>query len=301
MKWNELTEIFSGYKLAYKNYIFVLLKMYTQRKFVGRKNVTIKIKLKDGKKLVVPFGWAKYYSEINSLQSKIKNKNISDIKLSDKGISFNYNGHPLIMDMPKFSDPYAVFLKEEYKYLEVRGKDVIDIGVNIGDSLIYFAIKGAKRVIGLEPYPYAFSFAERNVKLNEIHNIILLNCGYGKDDDVIVSESLTSPGSSLVNSSIGRKIKVISLRTIINTYDLKTIILKMDCEGCEYALMDEDDEIFDKIEMIQLEYHYGYERIVDKLKNLGFNVTFTLPKNSYNAYATNPYMNIGYIYAIQNK
>ena len=82
----------------------------------------------------------------------------------------------------------AVFFKEEYKFLDIKDRDVIDIGMNIGDSSIYFSINGAKRVIGVEPYPYTFSIAEKNVKLNEIKNIILLNAGYGQDSTVIIED-----------------------------------------------------------------------------------------------------------------
>jgi GT2 family glycosyltransferase len=53
--------------------------------------------------------------------------------------------------------------RKEYSFLNVVNRDVIDIGMNIGDSTIYFALNGARRVIGLEPYPYAFSYAKINV------------------------------------------------------------------------------------------------------------------------------------------
>jgi len=33
-----------------------------------------------------------------------------------------------------------------YKWLDVKGKDVVDVGANIGDSAIYFALRRAKRL-----------------------------------------------------------------------------------------------------------------------------------------------------------
>ncbi len=71
----------------------------------------------------------------------------------------------------------------------------------------------------------------------------------------------------------------------------------MDCEGCEYALLDEDDETLKKIEMFQIEYHYGYQKLVSKLKETGFDVRHSEPVKSYNPDAENPNMNVGYIYA----
>lgn len=173
--------------------------------------------------------------------------------------------------------------------------------MNIGDSLIYFVLNGADRVIGIEPYPYAFSFAQKNVKLNDIHNVILLNAGYGRDGTIIVSEGFSAGDSSLISSNKGKEIPVISLRTLVSQQNFKNFVLKMNCEGCEYALLDEDDEIFQYIQMIQIEYHYGYENIVNKLKNVGLDVRFTEPQRFYNPYATNPNMELGYIYAQRSK
>ena len=47
------------------------------------------------------------------------------------------------------------FIKEQYKWLDVEGKNVVDVGANIGDTAIYFALKGAKHVYAFEPYPYS--------------------------------------------------------------------------------------------------------------------------------------------------
>jgi FkbM family methyltransferase len=40
--------------------------------------------------------------------------------------------------------------------LGVEGRVVVDVGAFVGDSTIYFALKGADRVITVEPYPGAF-------------------------------------------------------------------------------------------------------------------------------------------------
>jgi FkbM family methyltransferase len=71
----------------------------------------------------------------------------------------------------------------------MKERDVIDVGMNIGDSSIYFSINGANRVIGLETSPYAFSLAEKNVTLNRLNNVILLNAGYGKDSITSIDQT----------------------------------------------------------------------------------------------------------------
>lgn len=271
----------------------VLFTIYIKGKASRRENINIKVLLRDGESLTVPYGWATTYVRLIN----IENDKISELKLTNNGISFRYNGLPVTMDPARFSDPDAVFFHEDYKFLDVKNKDVIDIGMNIGDSSIYFSINGAKRVIGLEPYPYAFSFAEKNVKLNNIQNIILINAGYGKNSNVIVPEKISSNGSSLIYSDEGKEINILSLKTLINRYNITNAVFKMDCEGCEYNLLNEDKEVFNHLEMIQIEYHYGYENLVKKLKDIGFDVKYTEPRKSYNPDAENHNMEVGYIYA----
>jgi len=54
------------------------------------------------------------------------------------------------------------FLKSDYKDLPVSKKWVLDIGMNIGDSSIYFILNGATKVIGIEPFPKNFEIALKN-------------------------------------------------------------------------------------------------------------------------------------------
>ena len=71
----------------------------------------------------------------------------------------------------------------------------------------------------------------------------------------------------------------------------------MDCEGCEYNLVNEDKDVLDRFSQMQIEYHYGPKKLVEKLRNSGFDVKYTEPKKSYNAQLENPNLCSGYIYA----
>jgi len=59
-----------------------------------------------------------------------------------------------------------IFEEDMYEILDVKGKIVVDVGAYIGDSAIYFALKGAKRVFAIESYPYAFAEKLENIILN---------------------------------------------------------------------------------------------------------------------------------------
>jgi FkbM family methyltransferase len=291
----NLLRTIRDYRAVYRNYFKILYTLYKNKdKSMTNEKIEVKVILKNGEKMVVPYGFVTTYVRLHS----IANPNISDLRLTKQGIYFTYKNHPVILNVGRFSDPDAVFFHEDYKFLEVKDIDVIDIGMNIGDSSIYFSLNGASKVFGIEPYPYAFLLANENVKLNNIDNIITLNAGYGIDSEIVLDETkISNNASSLVGSEKGLKIPILSLNTLFNKYDIREAVVKMDCEGCEYALLNEDEKVIRKIKQFQIEYHYGYERLINKLREWGFDVEYTEPKKVYNPDAENPNMELGYIYA----
>jgi hypothetical protein len=101
--------------------------------------------------------------------------------------------------------------------------------------------------------------------------------------------------------SKGYEINMITLSKIVQDYDINDAILKMDCEGCEYSLLNEDNNTLGKFSMIQIEYHYGYEKLKQKLEDSGFVVYNTEPKQVITRNASNPNLLLGYIYAIRRE
>jgi len=45
-----------------------------------------------------------------------------------------------------------------------QSKSVVDIGAFVGDTAIYFAIKGAEKVIAIEPHPGAYEELAENIE-----------------------------------------------------------------------------------------------------------------------------------------
>lgn len=216
---------------------------------------------------------------------------IKDIIKINQNEKLTYkNKEVIIHGIKDNGDLLAVFIFEEYKFLNVKDKVIIDIGANICDTAIYFALNGAKKVIALEPYPYSFKMAIKNVKENNLDDMIeILNAGYGKGGEIVIDENFKSnAGTSLKSSGNGANIKIYSLDSLIKKFSLEEAILKMDCEGCEYNILNEDSSLLAKFSQIQIEYHNGYKRLVKKLIKAGFDVKYTLPKVNEI---------VGYIYA----
>lgn len=177
-------------------------------------------------------------------------------------------------------DIISVFLKAEYKFLPVKGKTVIDVGANIGDSCIYFSLKGAERVIGLEPFPVSYDLAIKNIESNNLSqkvNILLAGLGANTEDLHIDPNYASDISSRTASTSYDRGIVVplLTLSHILNKFSLfsKEIVLKIDCEGCEYeSVMTASKDLLRTFSHIQIEYHKGYKKLKQKLEDSGFKV-----------------------------
>jgi methyltransferase, FkbM family len=185
-------------------------------------------------------------------------------------------------------------LNHVYDFLDVTNRTVVDVGAGIADTAIYFALRGAKRVIAFEPFPKIFDIAQKNVKANGLEDkVILVNAGCGYDGEVRVKEDIESDASTqLRDFGEGVKIPMYSLNTIVSKFNIeKGSVLKVDCEGCEYDLFrNASREALDRFDQIAIEYHYGYKELVNILKKNGFKTKNTIP--IYRAG-----MILGYIYA----
>lgn len=182
-------------------------------------------------------------------------------------------------------DVIGVYLEEIYQDLPVKGNTVIDIGANIGDSSIYFALKGSKKVIALEPFPRNYEMAKKNIELNNFSNKIdLLLAGCSSRNNFLIMDPNLNSGvdSKIIESKNGLKIPFMTLNQIVKDYKVdKKSILKIDCEGCEYdVILSASSEILQTFSHIFIEYHHGYKDLKKKLKESGFQVSVTKPSIS---------------------
>jgi len=278
---------FKRYPSSYKNYFHVFWKRLS-------KKYPIDAILKDGSKLRITnkneFRISKeskknhFYFQNDLLI--INNKNLPEIKMSD----WENNGGIA-----------SVFFDDEYGFLPVPNKIVVDVGANIGDTLIYFALKGAEKVIGIEPLPQNYESAKKNIQLNGLMSKIdlqLAGCsnktGYIQINDKKVGRlySVESEKDSKV------RIPLITLDEICKKNDIHSGILKIDCEGCEYeVILSTSRETLRSFSDIQIEYHFGYKNLKNKLEKSGFKVKVTKPKIGETQYMDETKSFFGFMYA----
>jgi FkbM family methyltransferase len=259
-------DVIRRYSKTYKNFIKVLFN-------ASKNNFPITAVLKNGEqRIFYSIRDLGHTSDGFSDLYRIEN----DLVIINKNNFKNIRFHNALNN----GDLYTCFFIEAYDFLPVEGRLVVDIGASIADSSIYFALKGAKKVIALEPYPLNYESAKLNIEENNLtEKISLFNAGCsGNEGEITVNPSQEGPISSLREFKNGKKIPLMSLSRIIKDFDIDNGILKIDCEGCEYdSLLNLSCDELKKFSHILVEYHYGYKNLQEKLEKCGFNIKVISP------------------------
>jgi len=166
------------------------------------------------------------------------------------------------------------FIDEYFAGLDVAGADVVDVGACFGDTPVYFCVKGARRVIALEPYPATYGRAKHNISLNGFDDkVILLNEGAGSSGWMRLARNDMNLWANAVPSADGEKVRFNSLRDMVTRFGIEKAVLKYHGEGSEYEFFeDASPEDLARFPQIAMKYHYGDKQIVKKLESAGFTI-----------------------------
>ncbi len=237
-------------------------------------------------------------SALRSISVSGSKKSIS-VSYSRKTIGFYFENTVQLDNAMR--NIYEVFVTEQWSPLRVNGKVVVDVGANNADSSLYFAVKGAKQVYAYEPYPYSFRLAAKNVSLNGMGKMIKLNneAVLGSEKTIAIDAGYESVSNTLLRDfGHGKRIKTVTLDRIVGKYGLRNAVLKMDCEGSEYEIIaNAKESSLRSFDEIGIEYHFGYAKLVSRLKKAGFRVRYTEPKISRHSETNGLKMEYGMIYA----
>jgi FkbM family methyltransferase len=282
---------FSAYRRTFKNYRSVIFHMKT------RQYPLVGVVRQTGRTILIPSHYFAFQVARGLLDADYHSEN--DL------VSVNLNGRPYFFSgATENGDLVGVFSRREYSRLEVSGLNVVDVGANIGDSAIYFAAMGAKHVYALEPFPSSFEFARKNIQINDLEEkITIINAGVSDADGKIAIDPAfeNTPMHQMRSSQSGIRVPILSLGTLMANYGINDAVLKMDCEGFEYpSILSSSPELLRRFRRVQIEYHYGPDKLVDKLRNSGFSVSFTRERSSFNKHVAKPHMSVGYIFGTRN-
>jgi len=178
---------------------------------------------------------------------------------------------------------------------------VIDIGGYIGDTAIYFALKGA-RVLAFEPHPYLFYLLKTNVALNSLENkIMVYNLAVGDKHHVVELREPENNAYKTLGITTEGKGRVVGYAEqvpagwIIDQFDAIDLI-KFNCEGCEYpSILSLDPKQLRRIKFSLIHIHehaiYTQYALVKKLRESGFKLLVKVAQPSVLVYANSKYLN----------
>lgn len=205
-----------------------------------------------------------------------------------------------------------IYIDKDYNFLLDEECIIIDIGCNIGLATLFFSSnETVKKVYSFEPVKETYNLAKRNFLLNQEINskIASFNFGLGKanrkdfflfDNTIKGNTGIRGNKSFSYNISQSKKqieveIKDVSkiFMSICEEKEQENFIVKMDCEGAEYEIMQrlDDTNLLSKVKIFMIEWHDEEPKILEDI----------LIRNNFVVFSRNLTINSGMLYAYYKK
>lgn len=256
---------------------------------------------KTGSALPIQFV-SKYFSRsmhymvdiLNNTSIKSINENAEGITLSTDELSVYVNTESSAGNF------YEIITRKMYDFqIPADNLVVVDIGMNAGLASLYFASKASvRKVYAFEPFSSTVANARKNLELNPAikNKIIIHNAGVsnksgtisvpffegGSLEASINDEFLSQHNFSSIDNSRKIDIEVLDIREVINMIAENekaagpyTLVLKVDCEGEEYAIFDTLDQsgLSENIAAFLMEWHHkGPDPLIKILNKHNFRI-----------------------------
>ena len=164
------------------------------------------------------------------------------------------------------------------------GMTVIDIGAHIGYYSLLFAkcVGPSGCVFAFEPLPDNFALLQKNIRLNNLMNVHVLNQAiFSRTQEITITapDDQPNPGSGSMHNEAGHKhyrVEAISMDDFCEKLALRPDILKMDVEGTEYDVLIGAKETINRyrpnlfIELHHFDGNLAANRVPDLLAGWGY-------------------------------
>lgn len=183
-----------------------------------------------------------------------------------------------------------ILIEETYNLSFKEDSVVIDIGMNRAIASLFFAAKeNVKRIYAFEPFVQTHVLAQKNLDLNPELNkkIQTFTYGLGKENKTLTipysvnaSDRMSTIHTIPVKHNIQVETVIVKdaaqiLAPIFEQNKDSRIIIKSDCEGAEFEILERLNEknLIGKIDAVLMEYHFEKpDRLVKILTESGFAV-----------------------------
>ena len=190
------------------------------------------------------------------------------------------NGFTIAFPFPQGILSVIYSLREDvFGFYPLENSVVLDVGAFVGESAIYFAEKGARKVVAFEPAPPLFKYCQRNVATNHLQNIIQMRPEAVSTcySEVRFNYIENSPAGGSIyfpnENPTYYKVKTVPFDDIVREIG-KIDLLKMNCEGEELKIIPEAQKngTLKNIINIIIQIHGKPEKVLDILQKENFKV-----------------------------
>jgi FkbM family methyltransferase len=164
---------------------------------------------------------------------------------------------------------------------------VVDVGANMGWHSIHAARHAAvETVVAFEPDAFNAWLLDRNLSLNRVDNVVVCACALGARAGIAKLHRYKSSnlGRHSLIADYGRGTKLVPVRDLdgaldsLHLGDRRILLLKIDVEGYEPAVIDGADRALIRADAVILEYTprlsqdggLSVDRMIDRLRHCGF-------------------------------
>jgi FkbM family methyltransferase len=174
-------------------------------------------------------------------------------------------------------------------YIPKKGDVIVDVGAYIGEFTVYASkLVGDKgKVICIEPDKGNIKLLKKNIKLNNLKNVVLIEAGLW-NKDCNLSFKVNAAGSKFDSSdNLIKKVRAVRLDTLFKELNLSKVnMIKMDIEGAEIEALEGCKKIMklNNIHFAIASYHKingerTYKKLEKMFKNKGYKVITEYPKH----------------------
>lgn len=227
---------------------------------------------------------------ILNLESKYQEFNI---KNDQQGFIVSFSDLNIYVEsLEEFNILNEVFINDDYHYTTKEKAFLIDIGTNIGITSLFFSkFDYIEKIFSFEPVKPTYEQAKYNFSLNskicKVETIKNIGLGKYKREEQFLFDSKVKGNTGLrgknspsySNNNAANLISVsineasYEISEVLDQAKLLKVIVKMDCEGAEYEILENlyETGVINKIDVFLLEWHdKGIEPIEKILHDSGF-------------------------------
>jgi len=244
------------------------------------------------KKEVIDFEFSKYFHNfvlkyLKKSDCKIIKKSNLDVFIIFDGLKFIVRDYSIYYDLIRFGS-FESTTTNLIKLILKEGDQMLDLGANIGYyTLIASKLIGDKgKIFAFEPDPITFKYLMKNIKINEVKNVKLINkCVTDKNGKItLYHHPKYHTCHSIIQSPLKEAITVNSItlnKQFENTKE-KIKFIKMDIEGAEIEALKGMNKVLseNKVKYLLTELNLRL------LKGLGRNIRefISLLENNFKKY-----------------